>query len=283
MKTIYIVDDDLSIINILKDIVDKHFLGSLVGAACNGSQAIKEIKELRPDVVLLDYLLPDKDGLQMIRAIKEEYSPAIVMISEVSDKQMIAKAYREKIEIFITKPINVVEVVSVISKVIEHQEIKNTLNQFESALSSLKKTFINHEKPRVNDEQKLRKLYCKLGIVGTSGYEELIEAVVWAKSQNCEYALSDMYKALVKDQDDVQQFYALKKRIGRVITKAFKSMACLGIEDYMNPVFEAYSSQLFDFVELRKEMKYLTGKLKQPGKINTKQFIESSIVLIEEI
>ncbi len=283
MKTIYIVDDDLSIVNILKDIVDQYFQGSLVGVSCNGSEAIKEIEELSPDVVLLDYLLPDKDGLQMIRAIRKEYTPAIVMISEVSDKQMIAKAYREKIDFFITKPINVVEVVSVINKVIEHQEIKSTLNQFESALGSLKKTFVTHERSTVSDEQNLRKLYSKLGIVGTSGYEELIKAVIWAKSQNCEYALSDMYKALVKDQDDLQQVYALKKRIGRVITKAFKSMACLGIEDYMNPIFEVYSSQLFDFVELRKEMKYLIGKSKQSGKINIKQFIESSIVLIEEI
>lgn len=283
MRTIYIVDDDLSIVNILKDIVEQYFQGSLVGFASNGSEAIQEIKILRPDVVLLDYLLPDKDGLQVIRAIRNEYAPGIVMISEVSDKQMISKAYREKIEFFITKPINVVEVVSIIHKVVEHQEMKSTLNQFETALNSFKKTFVTHEKPPAGDEQKLRKLYSKLGIVGTSGYEELIKGVIWAKSQNCEYALSDMYKSLVNDQDDVQQVYALKKRIGRVITKAFKSMACLGIEDYMNPVFETYSSQLFDFPELRKEMKYLTGKSKQSGKINIKQFIESSIVLIEDI
>jgi two-component system response regulator YcbB len=60
-------------------------------------------------------------------------------------------------------------------------------------------------------------------------------------------------------------------------------MAALGIEDSMNPIFENYSGQLFDFSEMRKEMKYLLGKSKIQGKINIKQFIESSIVLIDEI
>ncbi|MCG8482301.1 MAG: response regulator [Clostridia bacterium] len=282
MKSIYIVDDDLSIVNILKDITFHFFEGSLIGSACNGSDAIKEIIEIKPDVILLDYLLPDSDGLQMIRAIRKKYDPAIVMISEVSDKKMIEKAYNEKIEFFITKPINVVEVVSVINKVIENQEFKSTLNQFEITLNSLKSAFVVNDRNKDIDEQKLRKLYSKLGIIGTSGCEELIKAVIWAKLQNSKYSLSDMYRSLAEDQGNIQQVDTLKKRIGRVITKAFKSMASLGIEDYMNPVFESYSSQLFNFGELRKEMKYLSGESKQSGKINIKQFIESSIVLLDE-
>lgn len=283
MKTFYIVDDDLGIVNILKDIVDKYFKGSLVGVASTGSEAIAQIKKLKPDVILLDYLLPDKDGLQIVRAIRDEYTSKIVMISEVSDKRMIAKAYRENIEFFITKPINVIEVVSILNRVIEYQEVQSTLNQFEKAFSSLRKTFTFRDNLDTNDEQKLKKLYTKLGIVGTSGYEELIKAVIWAKTQDSEYSLSEMYKSLVKDQNDTQQIHTLKKRIGRAITKAFKTMASLGVEDYMNPIFEAYSSQLFDFTEIRKEMNRLTGKSAQSGKINIKQFIESSIVLIEEL
>ncbi len=283
MKTFCVVDDDLGIVNILKDILEKYFKGSLVGVASTGSEAIEEIQRLKPDVILLDYLLPDKDGLQIVRDIREDYPSKIVMISGVSDKQMIAKAYREKIEFFITKPINVVEVVFIIKKIIEYQEIQNTLNQFEKAFDSLKRTSKVGRRLEIDDEQKLKKLYSKLGIVGTSGYEELIKAVIWAKSQRGEYFLSEMYKSLVKDQDDVQQIHTLKKRIGRAITKAFKTMASLGIEDYMNPIFESYSNQLFDFLEIRKEMKHLTNKSKQPGKINIKQFIESSIVLIEEM
>ncbi|WP_320047510.1 DNA-binding domain-containing protein [uncultured Ilyobacter sp.] len=91
-----------------------------------------------------------------------------------------------------------------------------------------------------------------------------------------------MYRALINDEDGIQQIDAVKKHIGRVVTKAFKSMASLGVEDSMNPLFEDYASQLFDFTEMRKEMKNITGESKQPGKIHVKQFIESSLVLIED-
>ena len=282
MRTIYIVDDDPSIVTILKDILNKYFKGSLIGSSSNGEDAIEEIKALKPDIVLLDFLLPDKDGLQVIKAIREEYDQGIIMISEVSDKQMIAKAYKKDIEFFISKPINVVEVVSVIKKVIEHLKIKGALSQFEDALSILKNNLGSEEKPAIRYEEKLKKLYSKLGIIGSSGCEELIKAVIWSKSQESDYSLSDMYKALISDEDGIQQIDAVKKRIGRVITKAFKSMASLGVEDSMNPLFEDYASQLFDFTEMRKEMKNITGESKQPGKIHVKQFIESSLVLIED-
>ncbi len=282
MMTIYIVDDDLSIVNILKDIVNKYFEGALIGTASNGADAIKEIKALKPDIVLLDFLLPDKDGLQVIKSIREEYDQGIIMISQVSDKQMIAKAYRENIEFFISKPINVVEVISVIKKVIEHLKIKGVLSKFEDALNVLKINLGSEIQPVINYEEKLKKLYSKLGIVGSSGCDDLIKAVIWAKSQKHDYALSDMYEALIDGNGDGQQIDAVKKRIGRVITKAFKSMASLGVEDSMNPLFEEYASQLFDFTEMRKEMKNITGESKQSGKINVKQFIESSIVLIKD-
>lgn len=288
MKTIYIVDDDPSIVNILEDIINKYFTGALIGAASNGTDAIKEIKEFKPDIVLLDYMLPDQTGLQVIRSVRDKYCKGVVMISEVSDKQMIAKAYKENIEFFISKPINVIEVVSVIKKVLEHLEIKSALSQFEKTINNLK---INLEPKTENslmqnnsatDELKLKKLYSKLGLIGSNGCDDLIKAVLWAKQKKSDYVLSEMYLSLVDDQTNYKQIDAVKKRISRVITKAFKSMASLGIEDFMNPVFEEYSGRLFDFAEMRKEMNYITEKSKYSGKINVKQFVENSIVLIEE-
>lgn len=277
MTRIFIVDDDPSIVSILEDIVNKNFKNSLIGSASTGTKAINEIKNLKPDIVLLDFLLPDKDGLEVVRSIRKEYYQGIIMISEVSDKHMVAKAYKEDIDFFISKPINVIEVVSVIKKVIEHLNIKDTLNKFEDALNSLKFNLKPQEDTGITDEQKLKKFYSKLGIIGLSGCDDLINAVIWAKSQNSEYVLSDLYSAL-----DPEQSVAIKKRIARIITKAFKSMAALGSEDFMNPLFESYANQLFDFAEIRKEMNNLTGKSKKTGKINVKKFIESCIILMEE-
>lgn len=280
MNSICIVDDDASIVNILKDIITDNFDDVKIYTAESGIEAVETINEYRPDILLLDYLMPDYDGLQVLRKIMPENRPAVIMISEVSDKQMIGKAYDEKISFFITKPINVIEVVSVLKKVIEHYNLRAALSQFESVIQGIKKQE-RVKAPGKSDAQKLRRLYSKLGLSGTSGYDDLIQAVIWAKNQKEDYTLMELYMALVEDEDD-QNFYAMKKRIRRIVTKAFKSMAALGIEDNLNPVFDEYALQLFDYGELRKEMQYQQGLGKDQGKINIKQFIEGSIVLIQE-
>lgn len=284
MKLIFIVDDDISIVNILKDIVGQYFQNFLVGYELNATLGIKEIITQKPDIVLLDYLLPDRDGLEIIREIKKEYNPLIVMISEVSDKEMIAKAYKEKIEFFITKPINVIEVVTIINKLVEYKEMKNRIYQVENIISVLNKTvrIESNDNRGLFNNHNIRNLYSKLGIIGTTGCEDLIRAVSWVKDNNSEYTLSDMYKVLANGNDK-KQVYLIKKRIRRVITKAFKAMAYLGNEDFMNPVFEEYSNRLFDIEELRNEMNYISKKSDKSGKINIKKFIESSIIIIENM
>jgi two-component system response regulator YcbB len=283
MKLIFIVDDDISIVNILEDIINRNFPKLLVGYELTAIAGIEEIIKEKPGIILLDYLLPDKDGLEIIRAIKKVYNPLIVMISEVSDKEMIAKAYKENIEFFITKPINVIEVVTIIRKLLEYKEMKDKINQVENVISLLGKTFeYKSDKDEISFKQRnIRNLYSKLGIIGTTGCDDLIEAVSWVKAHNSEYTLSDMYKSLAKE--DEKQIFLIKKRIRRVITKAFIAMAYLGSEDYMNPIFEEYSNRLFDFVELRNEMKYLSKKSDKIGKINIKKFIESSIIISENM
>lgn len=279
MNSICVVDDDASIVNILKDIITDHFDDVKIYTAQSGTEAIETINENRPDILLLDYLMPDYDGLQVLRKIKPENKPAVIMISEVSDKQMIGKAYDEKISFFITKPINVIEVVSVLKKVMEHYNLCAALSQFESVIQGIKKPETSKGKGNT-DVPKLKSLYSKLGLSGTSGYDDLIQAVIWAKNQKDDYTLMELYMALVENEPN-QNLYAIKKRIRRIVTKAFKSMAALGIEDNLNPVYDEYALQLFDYGELRKEMLYQQG-LGSHGKLNIKQFIESSIVLIQE-
>lgn len=283
MMHLLIVDDDASVANILKDIIAQHFDDVTTSTAMTGQEAVNRILGEQPDIVLLDYLLPDSDGLNVIRQVRGVASPAIVMISEVSDKQMIAKAYQEKISFFITKPINVVEVVSVVGQVIESQKAFRTLKAFEAAILQLNPSKQGRTGEELSlDERALKKIYSRLGILGMSGCDELIKAVLWAKRQKRDYALSEMYSALAaQDVTLTLDEQVVKKRISRVIAKAFRVLATMGIEDPFNPVFEDYSSQLFDYGELRAEMKLLEGTSDKPGKINIKQFVESSVVLIE--
>ncbi|MCT4595517.1 MAG: response regulator [Anaeromicrobium sp.] len=285
IHSIYVVDDDTSIVNVLNNLIDEHYPKAFAGMATTGNEAIEKIIKLTPDIVLLDYLLPDKDGIEVIKEIQRVYSPVIIMISEVSDKNMIARAYNHNIEFFINKPINVVEVMAVIDKAKKYLMMENTIDYFREAFTNLNylSTFESRKKPP-NQHEQIKRLYGKLGIIGENGCEDLINALMWVINLNgSKYTLSDMYKSLVENPEDKSQLYAVEQRIRRTITKSFNIMASLGIEDYMNPVFESYSAQIFDFNELRKQMNYLKGRSNEQGKINIRKFIESSMVLLNYV
>ncbi|MEA1976221.1 MAG: DNA-binding domain-containing protein, partial [Bacillota bacterium] len=65
----------------------------------------------------------------------------------------------------------------------------------------------------------------------------------------------------------------IKQRVRRATIDSLESIASLGLEDYFNSTFENYSSTLFRFTEVRKEMNYLKGLSRIRGKIDIKRYI----------
>ena len=118
---LYIVEDDSNIMRILEMIVLDKNLGDIVGTADNGIAALDDIKRLKPDIVLVDLLMPGKDGITLVKEAKPmSIDTQYIMISQVSSKEMISKAYESGIEYYISKPIDAIEVQIVIKKVIEN-------------------------------------------------------------------------------------------------------------------------------------------------------------------
>ncbi|WP_248919733.1 response regulator [Pseudomonas entomophila] len=81
MNTILIVDDEYLIANILGFALEDE--GFLVEKASNGSKALDALREKRVDLVITDYMMPVRNGLELARAIREELQlpdlPVILM------------------------------------------------------------------------------------------------------------------------------------------------------------------------------------------------------------
>lgn len=288
----YIVDDDKVIVNLLKNIILKNNLGDVVGTADNGIDAIEDIKKLNPDIVLVDLLLPNIDGIRVVSSLKEMNCRVnFIMISEVNSKEMISKAYKKGIEFFINKPINVIEVISVIDKVTEKMKMSSVIKSFENAIKNInmfKEYSSNDVDNSTSKKDKIEKVLAQLGILGEAGNNDIIEIIYWLIEQDdgtgnlVKYKLSDLYNYLndrYKNEYGISSnVSAIEQRIRRAINKALKNIANLGIEDYGNELFIRCSSTLFDFKEVRKQMDYARGKSNYGGKISVKKFIEGIIV-----
>ena len=150
-----------------------------------GPANVDEILALEPDVILVDFLMPGKDGVELVRELKEKGCGArCIMISQVSAKELVGKAYDAGMEFFISKPINIIEVKSVIQKV--EKQIEN-----EKTLSNIKKMFMaeiadmpKEKKPDDGYGRKVQYILNRLGMSGEKGGDDIMRICQYLHS-NC--------------------------------------------------------------------------------------------------
>ncbi len=83
-KRVLVVDDSFMMRTLIKDIVSADSDLEVVGDAENGKIALDKVKELKPDVVLLDIEMPEMDGLEALKRIKLSSQAKVIIISSVA-------------------------------------------------------------------------------------------------------------------------------------------------------------------------------------------------------
>ncbi len=287
------IDDDLGIGRMLRTIIDKHDIGIVLGTFHEPIAFLEAVEQKQPNVAIVDLLLPTIDGIALTREVKlRSQNTLVVMISEVNKDTMIARAYDAGIEFFIQKPINVVEVISVLGRVNEKLEMQGIIRSFRSAFHTLK----DFEEERDTEDRqlvnRLDRVLFDLGLSGETGTQEIREIILYLvgwedgeRKQVIHYKLNDLYEYLrekaLREEGSQEHTRTIEQRIRRVVVKALSNIAQLGLEDYTNDHFTRYASSLFDFLEVRKHMDYLKGNRGQTGKVNIKKFIEGLVVIVK--
>ena len=128
MATIFIADDEASIREGLKYIIDWESLGfRLCGEASNGEDALTQILALHPDLVMLDVRMPRMRGTEVIRLARESgYQGKCIILSGYSDFQYAQEAIKSGVSFYLTKPI-------------DEEELAHAVTQIGDALSEEKK------------------------------------------------------------------------------------------------------------------------------------------------
>lgn len=92
-KTVFIVEDEKPLVEALSEYLKSE--GYVVEAAYNGNEALKKIDKVKPDVILLDIILPEVNGIAFLKEIQKPESPhkdvpVIVFSNLVGEKKWIA-------------------------------------------------------------------------------------------------------------------------------------------------------------------------------------------------
>ena len=87
MKKILIIDDDVKLTNLLEEFFSSHkFKIKSINESIN---ALEEVEKYSPDLIILDITLPELDGFQVLRKIREEHDTPVIMLTargEISDR-----------------------------------------------------------------------------------------------------------------------------------------------------------------------------------------------------
>jgi len=115
---VLIVDDALFMRSMIRDIFSREGF-EVVGEAENGAEAVRLTRELKPDLITMDIVMPVMDGITALRQIVQADGTAnVVMVSALGQESLIAEAIEAGARDFIVKPVQAGRVLKVVQSVL---------------------------------------------------------------------------------------------------------------------------------------------------------------------
>lgn len=112
-KKILLVDDSRTILMMEKMILAK--FGYELTTAADGQEAIEKVKNERPDLILMDVVMPRMSGLEAVRHLHQNTATAsipVIMVTTRGEQENVEKAFESGCSEYVTKPIASVDLIS---------------------------------------------------------------------------------------------------------------------------------------------------------------------------
>lgn len=274
----YIVDDDPSIPMILRQILEKNPDNTVVGIAHDAKKALADIMLMDVDIVLADLLMPGISGIELIKKLKA-LKPALraIMISQVKDSDLRAEAYEAGIEFFIDKPINVIEVKTVVEKVAQSVQMATKLNNIQSLVGGGAVAMAPVVDQKQQQKEKILSILRFLGITSEAGSSDILAVAQIMLDQNLSFREIDFNAAYHIDDREKKIMF---QRIRRAIKTGLTNLANISLDGMGDEIVVEYANTLYEYKNVRSEMLLLEGTRTTGGKTSLKRFFDG---LVQEV
>lgn len=136
MPHVLIVDDDVNAVTGLAELVAREG-GFTTATASTLKEAREQMARERPDVVLLDIMLPDGSGMELFQDIESRSTTEVVLITAYASLQTSIEALRLGAADYLTKPINIKQLKSILARVARPADLKAEITQLRGELRRL--------------------------------------------------------------------------------------------------------------------------------------------------
>jgi two-component system, NtrC family, response regulator AtoC len=135
MSHVLVVDDHPNTLASLAELVSRE--GFTTATATTLQEARERMAEQRPDVVLLDLVLPDGDGMELFQDVESRAATEIVLITGHASIETSVQALRMGATDYLIKPVNVKQLKAILSRVARPTDLKTEINSLRSELRGL--------------------------------------------------------------------------------------------------------------------------------------------------
>ncbi len=234
--SVLIADDNFEFGDLLKDYMSQVDDIQIVGVARDGLQAMDMIASLKPDVVILDVIMPNLDGIGVLEKMSQVQSnrkPLFIMLSAIGQDIFIQQAISLGAEYYIVKPFDVDVLVSRIRQLYKEKRLSSILDS---------KTFVRNTPPgnfrpneQIHDlEIQVTNLMRDVGIPPhMAGYQYMREAII--QTINNSKVFSSITKVLYPAV--AEKYGSTPQKVERAIRNAIESAWSRGNPDSIDSLF----------------------------------------------
>lgn len=119
-EKILIVDDEPDIREVLRFRLEK--AGYEVVTAMDGKDCLKKVEAEKPDLIILDIMMPGMNGFQVCKLLKEKSDIPVIMLTVLAHEKDLSKGLEKGASCFISKPFNIVDLLVEIQTILKKGE-----------------------------------------------------------------------------------------------------------------------------------------------------------------
>lgn len=210
--SVVIVDDSEITRSMLEEILQQDEEIEVIGTADDGSAAISVILEKRPDVVLLDLVMPKVDGIGVMERVNGEMAslaeraPVFIVISAAGSEEILSQAMESGASYYIMKPFDITDIIARIKRVGGSRKLisKTTLNgePVKKPMSTASETVPKKQAEVFSMDAEVTNLIREFGVaVNLSGYRYLRDAIIMVVKDGglLDYVTKSLYPVIAKE------------------------------------------------------------------------------------
>ncbi len=198
-QTVLVVDDEQKLVDLVRAIMEKE--GYNVVEAHNGYQAIEKVRDVLPDAVILDVMMPEMDGFEALKEIRQASNVPVIMLTVQATENDKVRGLELGADDYVAKPFDHRELASRVKAVLRRAALPSSVSKSEGQVKiddSLQIDFDKREVISNGKRQKLRPTEYKLlyHMVSNAGklisHEQLLTKV-WGREYRDDEQLLRLY------------------------------------------------------------------------------------------